>query len=118
MKFEIGDWIECNYANGTRIIAQVSSENMVKENGVGDEYPTSFSEGSGWVEWKPVDMELCWFQEIHEDGSVFPERPFLDSHCGNYQDGNSYCSDSKMCGNSYWNSCEPFFGKLPFSKGN
>jgi len=28
-------------------------------------------------------------------------------------DGNMYCTSEKLCGNSYWDNCIPFLGKLP-----
>lgn len=62
--------------------------------------------------WKPKDEELCIFWEKEENGDFFPERPFIDIHCGDYEEGD-YVSTAKMCGNSYWNYCEPFIGKKP-----
>lgn len=75
-------------------------------------YEAIIFNASDCVLWKPKNGELCIFWEKEENGDFFPERPFIDTHCGDYEEG-GYVSTFKMCGNSYWNYCEPFIGKNP-----
>lgn len=109
MKIEIGDWIECTYANGTRIVAQVSGENKIKENGIGQEFPTSFTEGSGWTSWKPREDEWCWMWS--NNTNIAPVlRQFHKMRRSEYKE------KDQLTSHQY---CEPFFGKFPtFIKGN
>lgn len=104
MEFNIGDWIECNYANGTRIVAQVSSENKIRENGLGQEFPTSFTEGSGWVKWNPKIGDFVIPNFVSQDSFRVVRVLTEPDNLGSFQ------SDVGLLDNR---SCEPFIGKLP-----
>mgnify|MGYP006935354423 CR=1 FL=1 len=93
-KFKVGDWVYDYYGN----LIQVDEFSILKED-----------ELENFKLWQPQDGEWCWFWD---KDTPFPERPFIDRHCGDYC-GESYISETKFSGNSYWTNCEPFIGEIP-----
>lgn len=111
-QFQEGQWIR-NVKTGEVGKVQFYAEESNYPNGCYyvSVYDTEIFNAKDCELWKPQNDEWCLFWEIESNGNVFPERPFLDKHCGNYTKG-PYISTAKMCGCSYWNYCEPFIGRV------
>lgn len=101
--FKIGDWVEVRYATGTRIVAIISSEKTVQENGIGKHYETDINT---WNKWQPEVGEWCWFKTCNCGFELGQYVTTLSSGQYRYK----LNSTNSLFNCSY---CEPFIGELP-----
>ena len=98
--FKVGDWVRVKEApDDVYKITDIDGNEIYGKDYIG--YNTSEQ-----IElWEPKKGEKIWVW------NNYCTHPYLATFVT--MDGDMYCTSEKLCGNSYWDNCEPFTGELP-----